>query len=117
MIALQGQFQDDVKKITNMLTNTCELNMNLHRIRNVAYPLDIYDGINLDALNQMKLILMRCIEEYRPIKEVLVTFVMTRGNRRSGVNLGPRDPSLTTLFPVVLRVGASGVKLARRAAP
>ena len=32
---------------------------------------------------------------------------MTRGNRRRGVNLGPRDPSLTTLFPVVLRIGAS----------
>ena len=42
--------------------------------------------------------------------------VMTRGNRRRCVNLGPTDPSLSTLFPVELQVGASGVKLARRAA-
>ena len=49
--------------------------------------------------------------------QIYEAIVMTRGNRRRGVNLGPRDPSLTTLFPGVLRVGASGVKLARRAAP
>ena len=42
---------------------------------------------------------------------------MTRGNLRRGVNLGPRDKGLATLFPVVLREGASGVKLARSAAP
>ena len=43
--------------------------------------------------------------------------VMSRGKLRRGVNLGPRDKGLATLFPVVLRVGASGLKQARRAAP
>ena len=47
----------------------------------------------------------------------LLLNVMTRGNRRSGVNLRPRDYGLATLFPVVPHVGASGRKLARRAAP
>ena len=47
----------------------------------------------------------------------IVRFDLTRGNRRRGVNLGPRDKGLATLIPVVLRGGASGVKLARRAAP
>ena len=43
--------------------------------------------------------------------------VMSRANRRRGVNLRPRDKGISTLFPVVLRVGVSGMKLARRAAP
>ena len=52
-----------------------------------------------------------------PLKIFPMNFVMTRGNRRRGVNIGPRDKGLATLIPVVLRGGASGVKLARRAAP
>ena len=43
--------------------------------------------------------------------------VMTRGNRRRGVSLRPRDKGLATLIPVVLLVGASVVMLARRGAP
>ena len=49
-------------------------------------------------------------------KEFEADFVMTRGNRRRGCEPRP-ETRLTTLFPVVLRVGASGVKLARWAAP
>ena len=52
----------------------------------------------------------------KPCRNILA-IVMARGNRRRGVNLGPRDRGLATLIPVVLHGGASGVKLARRAAP
>ena len=42
---------------------------------------------------------------------------MTRGNRRRGVNLGPRDRSLSYTDSVELREGASWRRLARRAEP
>ena len=48
---------------------------------------------------------------------MVMGYVMTRGNRRRGVNLGPRDPSLNYTDSVELREGASGRKLARWAAP
>ena len=54
---------------------------------------------------------------FKGFAKPILLLVMTRGNRRRGVNLGPRDKGLATLIPVVLPVGASGVKLAPRAAP
>ena len=99
-----------------------KLNRRYKKISDLCSDLQSSHGIYYQNLieNSKRLFYYKMNATFSTVKNMLEKApisVITRGNRRTGVNLCPRDKGLATLFPVVLREGASGVRLALRAAP